>query len=408
MDDYTVSSLSESKNEWCARLVNTLTMPIIQGFKSIFDEAWKLCEENTQKDKYLMTFQTFLTRVPQWNATIIETEQKRINETSGCGYLEELITCVHVIHLKALTCVRVGQKQKKIDLNIPSINEFIHKIYINVARKLYTTIYLFEKNIPPLEVQKRNRELECIIKECILNTVRESIPVENILRAYMDETVEQDVEVKEVIEETPIPQAPQVLDDNDDNDNGNDNGNNNGNDNGNNNGNINNNNNNNGNINNNGNNNGNINNDNGNDNGNNNNGNNDNGNNNDNINNISNGNGNGNKQDTLIYDMFEPSEIKNTIPTETMQNIKISFSDQDMTRDIAGNDNSVNAPKTIERLEELSNKEKEYNNDDDDDNDNDTLQIGGDIELDFTDVNNLNKNLELNDPPILDDIEILN
>ena len=364
MDDYTVSSLSESKNEWCARLVNTLTMPIIQGFKSIFDEAWKLCEENTQKDKYLMTFQTFLTRVPQWNATIIETEQKRINETSGCGYLEELITCVHVIHLKALTCVRVGQKQKKIDLNIPSINEFIHKIYINVARKLYTTIYLFEKNIPPLEVQKRNRELECIIKECILNTVRESIPVENILRAYMDETVEQDVEVKEVIEETPIPQAPQVLDDNDDNDNGNNNGNDNGNNNGNN------------------------------DNGN--------GNNND---NISNGNGNGNKQDTLIYDMFEPSEIKNTIPTETMQNIKISFSDQDMTRDIAGNDNSVNAPKTIERLEELSNKEKEYNNDDDDDND--TLQIGDDIELDFTDVNNLNKNLELNDPPILDDIEIL-
>jgi len=210
MDDYSVSSLGESKNEWCARLVNTLTPTIIQGMKSIFLEAWKLCEENTQKDKYLMTFQTFLRRVPEWNSAIIENEKKRIYETSGCSYLEELITCVHIIQLKALSCVRVGQKQKKVDINIPSVDDFIHKIYINAARKLYTTIYLFEKNIAPLETQKRNRELECIIKECILDTVRESVPVENILRAYMDETTENDVEVKIVDEEIPIPVEEQA------------------------------------------------------------------------------------------------------------------------------------------------------------------------------------------------------
>ena len=109
MDDYSVSSLTESKNEWCARLVNTLTPEIVQGLKSIFNESWKLCEDNDELDKYLMTFQTFLTRVPKWNSEIIETERKRICESSGCGYLEELITCVHVIQLKALSCVRVGQ-----------------------------------------------------------------------------------------------------------------------------------------------------------------------------------------------------------------------------------------------------------------------------------------------------------
>ena len=46
-------------------------------------------------------------------SNIIEEEKKRIIENSGCGYLEDLITCVHIIQLKALTCVRVGQKQKK-------------------------------------------------------------------------------------------------------------------------------------------------------------------------------------------------------------------------------------------------------------------------------------------------------
>ena len=206
MDDFSVASLGESKNEWCARLLNILTPSISQGIKSIFDEALKLCIDNKEKDKYLMTFQNFLTRVPQWNSTIIDNEKTRIIEISGCTYLEELITCVHVIQLKMLTCVRVGSKQKKVDINVPSVNDFIHKIYIHVARKIYTNIYLFEKNIVPLQTQKNSREVEIIIKECILNAIRDSIPVEGILRAYMDETEEQDVEVKEVTE--PLPDAP--------------------------------------------------------------------------------------------------------------------------------------------------------------------------------------------------------
>jgi hypothetical protein len=100
-----------------------------------------------------------------------------------------------------LTAVRVGQKQKKIDINIPKIDDFIHKVYIYVARKVYKNVYLFELKIPPLQVQKNYRELEIIVQECILNTVRDSIPVEAILKAYMDETVEDDVveEVKEQI-----------------------------------------------------------------------------------------------------------------------------------------------------------------------------------------------------------------
>jgi len=206
MDDFSPLSLGESKNEWCARLLNILTPAISQGVKSIFDEAWKICIDNKEKDKYLMTFQNFLTRVPKWNTNIIETEKTRIVETSGCTYLEELITCVHVIQLKILTCVRVGSKQKKLDINVPSVNDFIHKIYIHVARKLYMNIYLFEKNIVPLQIQENNSKVENIIKECILNAVRDSIPVEGILRAYMDETEEQEIIVKEVVE--PLPDEP--------------------------------------------------------------------------------------------------------------------------------------------------------------------------------------------------------
>ena len=64
---------------------------------------------------------------------------------------------------------------------------------------MYTNVYLFEINIPALTIQKNNRQLEILVQESILNTIRDSIPVETILRAYMDETIEEDVveEIKE-------------------------------------------------------------------------------------------------------------------------------------------------------------------------------------------------------------------
>ena len=203
MDDYNLSSLEESKNEWSSRLVSILTSSVITGIMSIYKEALRMCDENHQEDKYLMTFQNLLTRVPEWNPNIVETERKRIEHESRCKYLEDLVTCVHIIQLKALTCIRVGQKQKKIDLDIPSIDKFIHKVYINTARKLYTNSYLFEKNIPPLEIQKNNYQLERLVKESILMTIRDNIPIEEILRVYMDETDEQNIEVtqQEVISE---------------------------------------------------------------------------------------------------------------------------------------------------------------------------------------------------------------
>jgi len=193
MDDYSLSSLTESKNEWCARLVSLLTHHIIIGIESIFKEALTICINEKEENKYLMTFQNLLCAIPQWNPSIIDQETKRIETNSGCTYLEDLITCVHIIQLKALTCIRVGQKSKKIDINIPSENTFIHNVYINVARKLYTNVYLYEKDLYPLQIQKNKHDVEFLVKEAILLTIRDNIPVEKILQSYMEESEEVEV-----------------------------------------------------------------------------------------------------------------------------------------------------------------------------------------------------------------------
>jgi hypothetical protein len=352
MDDFSVSSLTESKNEWCARLLNILTPSVTQGLKSIFDEAVKLCKDNNENDKYLMTFQNFLTRVPKWNQTIIDAERDRIIETSGCSYLEDLVTCVHIIQLKALTCVRVGSKQKKIDINIPSVSDFIHKIYIYIARKMYMNIYLFEKNIQPLQVQKNNRELEFIVKECILNTVRDSVPVEHILRSYMDETEEQDVEVKEVEEPLPDAEVPPVKEETTSTTPISEN--------------------------------------------------------------KKNSEASMTPTTTAITPLTKATieEYKQTTDFVNNQTGKLSFSDNDKVLDETGKESIVTVSKDDENLEKLE-KERNSSNfnkgtDDDDDNDeSERLVIGENVKLDVIDVNDLNKSstVELA-PPILD-FEIL-
>jgi len=195
MDDFVLSNLQESRNEWCSRLVSIFCPLVMEGIRSIFNESWKICVDSGETDKYLMTFQNFLSRIPKWNSVIVEEERKRIIERSGCNYLEDLITCVHIIQLKVLTCIRVGNRQKKIDITIPKLDHFIHKVYIHMARKVYMNVYLFEKNISPLQMQKNARELELITQECIMTTIRESIPTEEIIRAYMDETMEAEEDV---------------------------------------------------------------------------------------------------------------------------------------------------------------------------------------------------------------------
>ena len=379
MDDYDVSMLSEAKNEYCVRLVNILTPLIMQGVNSIFDEAVTLCETNDEDDKYLMTFQNFLTRVPKWNQALMDEETSRIQKESGCSYLDDLITCVHISHLKLLTSIRVSQKQKKIDIDIPKIDQFLHKVYIAYARKIYQNVYLFEKDVMPLQKQKNMREAEVLCNQSILNVIRDSVPVEKILRAYIDETVDEEV-IEEIIEknmekkeaekleqeiaerqekrdeenkEKYVSSEPEVqaLPDEDNKENTKD-----------------------------------------------------------------------KKEEfddslKVLTDKLdninnkkeepEPFTMKFNIPDKKES---ISFNDKDSVLDMGTNKESIiEAPKTIERLEEVSkiNNEKRKAEEDDDYDDDGPLKISGDtIKLDFSDVHDLEKEKKL-EPAIKLDIETL-
>lgn len=190
MDSYNINNLSEGQYEWALKLVKILLPYIHEGIQSMLTESIRLCEETKETNKYLMTLQNFLARVPNWNGEIIQKECNRIIERSGCTYMEDLISCVHISHLKILASIKPGKSQKKIDIEIPKMDRFIHKVYINCSREFYSNTYLFEKNISPLLYQKNRNEIQHIIKQSILDAIRDSIPIDTLLRSYLDESTD--------------------------------------------------------------------------------------------------------------------------------------------------------------------------------------------------------------------------
>jgi hypothetical protein len=210
MDDNHKPTLVEAQFEWAWRLVQILQPLVYDGVQAIFNESVQMCVDTDEPEKYLMTFQNFLARIPKWNDSMVQNEVQRIVDKSGCPYLEDLITCVHIVHLKILTSIRTGKTQKKIDVVVPKLNEFIHKVYIHSSRQLYTNVYLFEKDVTPIVVQKNRAGVNKVIKNSILDAVRESIPVERLLRAYLDESTDLVKETKEVKEEEKVESVEEV------------------------------------------------------------------------------------------------------------------------------------------------------------------------------------------------------
>ena len=129
-------------------------------------------------------FQQQMKLVPQWNIDVINRESQRIVSKSQCEYLQDLIAAVFLSNTKILSATST---EKQIDVNVPTLPNFIHFIYKEVARSLYSHPDLIrDYDIDKWEQTQNYRETIKIIKSSINDTVRKNLPFRNILTNYLD------------------------------------------------------------------------------------------------------------------------------------------------------------------------------------------------------------------------------
>lgn len=158
---------------------------ISQGLWSIYDSAKELCKRNQQVDETMHTFQNMLTKIPEWSDHVLTTEVERIEKLSRCKYLDDLMMGVFIAYMKSFASLHYRGKAGDIsvDFDRPSLNEFVHRMYIYSGRRSWQMAYLFDTFGVSTEKQARNRQdIERLVHECMDHVIRSFLPLEAIAK----------------------------------------------------------------------------------------------------------------------------------------------------------------------------------------------------------------------------------
>lgn len=188
--------LSLAREEYTDKLSDLLTPCLYDGIKAI----WISVKEKNTKSG-LMTFQQQLALIPKWNTEIVDNEFSRICKIVNPVKLEKLLEAVFLFNVKILSVMN----NKELHLSIPTLKVFIHKVYINIARELYINPYIIDDRVQKttqdvIKCQKNMKNVCNVIGNCISKTIRECIPIEEILDDFLNNNSELENKIENQVD----------------------------------------------------------------------------------------------------------------------------------------------------------------------------------------------------------------
>ena len=215
-----VSLYSEARNEYLKQLSTWIVPPLVEFFRKEYNSI----SAREGSKRAMGAFQEFCATVPRWNQDVIDTHIGVLLDTCRCDYVEELMTAVFIAHTKMLTAIRVSPRQKKLQITLPKLDHFLHRVFTECARSFWKAPFLFADDLTPIERQKNVLQAETMCTESLSGAVRSLLPVKSILRDYLNEDEddeeevpskaakeegeEEEMKIEEAAEEAPV--APEV------------------------------------------------------------------------------------------------------------------------------------------------------------------------------------------------------
>lgn len=180
-----VSLFSEARSEYLKQLSSWIVPPLVEFFMHEYTSL------AAAKGRGAMAaFQTFCSEVPRWNQDVIDSNIGVILDNCRCDYVDELMTAVFIAHTKMLTSIRVSGKQKKLQITLPKLDHFLHRVFVECARAFWKAPFLFDTALSPVELQKNVLQAETMCADALSSAIRSLLPVKNILRDYLDDDEE--------------------------------------------------------------------------------------------------------------------------------------------------------------------------------------------------------------------------
>ena len=197
----------DAKKEYLNQLAIIMVPFMIETFQDVYKES-----VNRSKNKKVLAMnQLLLKDVKVWNDNIIKQHTDEI--INSCSWFNELVAAVFVSHVKILSAVKLSAESNKISVKLPTNERFIHACYVATAKDLYKDPYIYHEEADEFV---RDEKLFERFGVCINNTVKELIPIQDILRVNMTKdhikSLDLDKEVDDFepeIEEEPEMSTPE-------------------------------------------------------------------------------------------------------------------------------------------------------------------------------------------------------
>lgn len=192
------SILLDAKKEYSKQIVGFLT-------PALYDELyflWKKAVEDDAKSP-MRRYQDLLEEIAEWEESKKLQITDRCIEKSGCKFLEDLLTAVFVAHTKVLMSIRNKSKISKdsYKLQVPTSNRFVYECLVQCARDFWKSPYLFYQNeadnkIDKIQIQKNLRIAEGNVKDAVMETIRNLLPIKDVLGSVLEMNEEGGVVVE--------------------------------------------------------------------------------------------------------------------------------------------------------------------------------------------------------------------
>lgn len=184
-----VAFLLENKKEYTHHLYELLTEPILLEFQVIYKS---LLTSNTNPNGVLEKFQDALTQLPLWNADQVTALKDRLVIRMQCDYFTNLVKATFIVFLKVHLASSEARPAIKIKVKVPSMETFIHRIFISCARSFWKKPFLFYHKVRSIDQQKNLLQCESYVHKSIVQTIQKSLPLDDLFKlASEEETYEQ-------------------------------------------------------------------------------------------------------------------------------------------------------------------------------------------------------------------------
>jgi len=180
MDKNRLATIEERCTRTLIGLLNPLLMKVYQD---LYDEV--LLKKDIRPHERLAEFQRALKATPLWNSLEI---QKRVDLIiSEIPDLMEVLEAVFMVNAQLWGSVRFGSTMADDDitLQLPTKGDFVHKLIIKGAEKIYEDPHLFDHRLSQRDMRENRKVAGLIIEEACHYTLDKCFPRGEILKKFL-------------------------------------------------------------------------------------------------------------------------------------------------------------------------------------------------------------------------------